>query len=52
MLDRVSDIYRYFAYFFAQHSPPASWIESEDRDDGFLNEMNYIIPNLNEIAGE
>jgi hypothetical protein len=38
--------------FFTQHSPSATWIESEDRDDWFLNELNYITPNLNEIAGE
>ncbi len=38
--------------FFAQHNPPASWIEPDDRDDGFLNELNYITPHLNEVAGE
>jgi hypothetical protein len=30
--------------FFAQHNPPASWIEPDDRDDRFLNELNYIPP--------
>jgi hypothetical protein len=38
--------------FFVQHNPPASWIEPEDRDDRFLNELNYLTPNLNEAAGE
>jgi hypothetical protein len=39
--------------FFVQHNPPASWIEPEDRDDDrFLNELNYLTPNLNKAAGE
>jgi hypothetical protein len=36
--------------FFVLHTPPASWIEPEDRDDQFLNELHYISPTLNEVA--
>jgi hypothetical protein len=38
--------------FFVLHTPPESWIEPEDRDDQFLNELHYISSTLNEVAGE
>jgi hypothetical protein len=38
--------------FFVLHTPPESWIEPEDRDDQFLNELHYISPTLNEVARE
>jgi hypothetical protein len=28
--------------FFVQHNPPSSWMEEEDRDEQFLNELHHI----------
>jgi hypothetical protein len=38
--------------FFVLHPTSESWIEPEDRDEQFLNELHYISPTINEVAGE
>jgi hypothetical protein len=37
---------------FSQHNPPSSWIEPEDRDDRYLDELHYISADMTVAAGE
>jgi len=32
--------------FFVEHNPPSSWIDPDDRDDQFLNDLNYLSGNM------
>jgi hypothetical protein len=38
--------------FFVQHPTPTAWIEEEDRDNRFLDELDYITPEMTRVDGE
>jgi hypothetical protein len=38
--------------FFVQHPTPSAWVEDEDRDNNFLDELDYITPGMTRADGE
>jgi hypothetical protein len=38
--------------FFLQHPPPPNWIEDDDRDNRFLDELQYVQQDMNRADGE
>jgi hypothetical protein len=38
--------------FFVEHNPPSNWIDPDDRDDQFLNNLNYLSGNMTRQQGE
>jgi hypothetical protein len=38
--------------FFVEHNPPSSWIDPDDRDDQFLNDLNNLSGNMTRPQGE